>query len=91
MIDKETPAKAGIHTLSGYSAHADQNTLINWVDSMPKPPKEIRLVHGEQKARNALAKKLKSHHKYTFDESKPDGTPLKMPGRIKHQPPEVGS
>ena len=60
MIDKKTPIKAGIHTLSGYSAHADQNTLVNWVDSMPTPlQKEIRLVHGEQNARNALYKKIK--------------------------------
>jgi len=27
-----------IHTLTGYSAHADQNTLVNWVRSMPEPP-----------------------------------------------------
>ncbi|MDA3787932.1 MAG: MBL fold metallo-hydrolase, partial [Desulfobacula sp.] len=47
------------HTLSGYSAHADQNTLINWVNSMIEPPKEIRLVHGESNARNALAEKLR--------------------------------
>jgi len=24
MIEKQTPVKAGIHTLTGYSAHADQ-------------------------------------------------------------------
>ena len=58
MIEKQIPVKAGIHTLTGYSAHADQNTLINWVKSMPQPPKEIRLVHGEDHARQALAKKL---------------------------------
>ena len=58
MIEKQIPVKAGIHTLTGYSAHADQNTLINWVKSMPQPPKEIRLVHGEDHARHALAKKL---------------------------------
>ena len=58
MIEKQIPVKAGIHTLTGYSAHADQNTLINWVRSMPQPPKEIRLVHGEDHARHALAEKL---------------------------------
>ncbi|MDA3789858.1 MAG: MBL fold metallo-hydrolase [Desulfobacula sp.] len=59
MIEKKTPVKAGIHILTGYSAHADQNTLVSWVKSMPCPPNEIRLVHGESKARNALARKLK--------------------------------
>ena len=54
MIDKKIPVKAGIHTLTAYSAHADQQMLINWVHSMPQPPKEIRLVHGEADARQPL-------------------------------------
>jgi len=54
MIDKKTPVRAGIHTLTAYSAHADQKMLVDWVHSMPEPPKEIRLVHGESKARQAL-------------------------------------
>ncbi|CCK79001.1 MBL fold metallo-hydrolase [Desulfobacula toluolica] len=58
MIEKQTPVKAGIHTLTGYSAHADQTMLVNWVKSMPCPPREIRLVHGEDSARNALARAL---------------------------------
>ena len=55
MIEKKIPVKAGIHTLTAYSAHADQQMLVNWVRSMPQPPKEIRLVHGEADARRALA------------------------------------
>lgn len=58
MIEKQTPVKAGIHTLTGYSAHADQNMLVNWVKSMPQPPEQIRLVHGESHARQALIKAL---------------------------------
>ena len=58
MIEKRIPVKAGIHTLTGYSAHADQNMLVNWVKSMPTPPGEIRLVHGESHARHALSRAL---------------------------------
>lgn len=58
IIEKKVPVKAGIHTLTGYSAHADQRMLVNWVNSMPQPPKEIRLVHGEENARKALARAL---------------------------------
>ena len=54
MIEKHIPVKAGIHTLTGYSAHADQNTLVNWV----KKPEQIHLVHGESHARKALSIKL---------------------------------
>ncbi len=38
--------------------HADQKALFAWVASMPKPPAEIRLVHGEPQAKKALAEKL---------------------------------
>jgi Cft2 family RNA processing exonuclease len=47
-----------IHGLTGYSAHADQQTLAAWVAAMPEPPGEIRLVHGEPHAQTALAKRL---------------------------------
>jgi metallo-beta-lactamase family protein len=59
MIEKKIPVKAGIHTLTAYSAHADQQMLIDWVRSMPVPPGEIRLVHGEDDARRALASLLR--------------------------------
>jgi metallo-beta-lactamase family protein len=55
MIEKKIPVKARIHTLTAYSAHADQRMLVDWVRAMPEPPKEIRLVHGEADARRALA------------------------------------
>ena len=58
MMEKKIPVEAAIHTLFGYSAHADQQGLVNWVKAMPEPPGEIRLVHGEDGARNALAKVL---------------------------------
>ena len=54
MIDKQTLVKADIHILTGYSAHADQNTLVSWVGSMLEPPGQIRLVHGEAHARQKL-------------------------------------
>jgi len=52
---EKVPIKAKIHTLTGYSAHADQNGLVEWVESMEKKPKEIKLVHGEPQAQKALA------------------------------------
>lgn len=58
MIEKKIPVKARIHTLTAYSAHADQRMLVEWVRAMPEPPKEIRLVHGEDEARRTLALRL---------------------------------
>jgi len=50
--------RAGIHSLSGYSAHADQNDLVRFVTRMLMLPAEVRLVHGEAAARQALAERL---------------------------------
>lgn len=49
---------AQVHTLAGYSAHADQKDLLGFVRRMKKKPKEIRIVHGEQKAKAALSRQL---------------------------------
>ncbi|MEH6388819.1 MAG: MBL fold metallo-hydrolase [Pseudomonas profundi] len=50
--------KAGVHTIGGYSAHADQNGLVNFITGMRHWPEEVRLVHGETDAKQALAEKL---------------------------------
>ncbi len=49
---------AKTHTLTGYSAHADQEDLIRFVQGMAQKPGEIRLVHGEYEARLVLADRL---------------------------------
>jgi metallo-beta-lactamase family protein len=54
--------KARVHTLSGYSAHADQKGLVDWIESMPEKPGAVKLVHGETTARNALADLLKKRN-----------------------------
>jgi metallo-beta-lactamase family protein len=58
ILEGRTPAHAAIHGLTGYSAHADQQTLAAWVAAMPEPPDEIRLVHGEPQAQIALTQRL---------------------------------
>jgi metallo-beta-lactamase family protein len=45
---------AGVHTISGYSAHADQAGLINFVKRMRHKPQHIRIVHGDDYAKQAL-------------------------------------
>jgi metallo-beta-lactamase family protein len=50
--------KADIHRISGYSAHADQAGLIDFVASIDEPPKQIRLVHGDYQPKRVLADKL---------------------------------
>ncbi|MDR5907404.1 MBL fold metallo-hydrolase [Franzmannia qiaohouensis] len=46
--------RAHVESISGYSAHADQHDLLNFIRRMRKPPREIRLVHGDAHAQAAL-------------------------------------
>jgi len=50
--------RAGVHTIGGYSAHADQRDLIGFAAGIPAAPREIRLVHGDAGAKAALAAEL---------------------------------
>jgi len=51
--------RAGISSIGGYSAHADQNGLVDFVTGMQQWPTEIRVVHGERGMKQALAGVLK--------------------------------
>ncbi|MGF1708917.1 MBL fold metallo-hydrolase RNA specificity domain-containing protein [Enterovibrio baiacu] len=54
-IDGENIAiNAHIHTMSGYSAHADRDDLLAFIDGIKNMPKEIRIVHGDKEAQEAL-------------------------------------
>jgi metallo-beta-lactamase family protein len=47
--------RAKVHRLTGYSAHADQKGLVEWVKGMGEMPGEVRLVHGEADGKEKLA------------------------------------
>jgi metallo-beta-lactamase family protein len=58
-LDQEKIAiRAAVHSISGYSAHADQKDLVNFVKRMRKKPREIRIIHGDDEAKTALQKQL---------------------------------
>src|SRR5690554_1080068 len=50
--------RAGVTTLGGYSAHADQAGLMGFISRMRHWPEEVRLVHGEQQTKQILAAAL---------------------------------
>ena len=53
--NKQVTINAKIHTISGYSAHADQSGLVKFVTGMRKKPSHIKIVHGDETAKIALA------------------------------------
>ena len=56
LFGEEIPVRAHIHTIGGFSAHADRAELLAW---HARTRAELTfLVHGEEKAMNALAPRL---------------------------------
>lgn len=52
------PVRAQIHTLNGFSAHAGQTELLEWLRHMAKSRPRVFLTHGEDRQRNALAQRI---------------------------------
>ena len=60
IFGEEIAVNARIEYIEGYSGHADQEWLMNFVYSFLKKPKHIFLVHGEPEGQLVLKEKLES-------------------------------
>ncbi len=54
MAGEDIVVKAQIHTLGGFSAHACQSQLLDWLDHFKDSQPQLFLVHGESEAKRAL-------------------------------------
>ena len=64
---------AKVHTVGGLSAHADQDGLMAWYDGFEGHPPLV-LVHGEDKAREALAGEIGQRDGITVQLARPGMT-----------------
>ena len=60
IFGEEIAVNARIEYIEGYSGHADQEWLLNFVYSFTNPPKHIFLVHGEETSQIELKNKIES-------------------------------
>lgn len=60
LFGEEIAVKAEIISIDGFSGHADQAGLMEWLRGFAKKPKKIFLVHGEPEASETLAGLIKS-------------------------------
>ncbi|MCK4412872.1 MAG: MBL fold metallo-hydrolase [Candidatus Eisenbacteria sp.] len=50
--------RAEVTTIDAFSAHADQQELLTWVDGLSKRPRKVFVVHGEEEQSLAFAASL---------------------------------
>ena len=58
ILGEEVPVRAKIKTISGYSAHADQIKLLNWLRSGNADFKKVFVVQGEEDQAIPFAQKI---------------------------------
>ena len=61
IFGEEIAVNARIEYIEGYSGHADQEGLLNFVYSFTNPPTHIFLVHGEPEGQLVLKQKLEEN------------------------------
>ena len=64
LFGETIQVRAEISQLIGMSGHADKNGLLEWIAGFEEKPREIFLVHGEDKICAEFAECLKVEHGY---------------------------
>jgi len=59
IFGEEIPVNARVEFISSYSAHADQNMLLNWLIPMRSNLKKVFIVHGEEEQIMSLNRRIK--------------------------------
>ena len=64
LFGEEISVKAHIHTLGGFSAHADQNGLLQWLSHFENPQLEVFVNHGEEKISMELGQRIREQFRF---------------------------
>jgi len=65
LFGETIPVRASVHTLGGLSAHAGQDSLMDWLRSAPRRPRSVFVGHGEPAAAHALAERMARELKWS--------------------------
>ncbi len=58
ILGEPVTVAAKVHTLGGFSAHADRDELLGWVRHLKTPGLKVFVVHGEERGALSLADAL---------------------------------
>ena len=59
IFDEEISVRCKVKAIGGYSAHADQPRLLNWLNPMRLTLKKVFIVQGEEDQMIPLAARIK--------------------------------
>ena len=59
LFGEEIAVKARVYTINGFSAHAGQSQILDWLSHFQNKSMQVFLIHGEQKAQEELARLIR--------------------------------
>jgi metallo-beta-lactamase family protein len=60
LFNEEIAVKAKIYTINGFSAHAGQSQILDWLGHFQPGGMKVILIHGEYKAQQVLAELIRN-------------------------------
>ncbi len=63
ILGEEIAIKSEIYEIQGFSGHADQIMLLDWIRKFKKKPKKVFVVHGEGESSTTLARLIEDEFK----------------------------
>ncbi|MBW2109493.1 MAG: MBL fold metallo-hydrolase [Deltaproteobacteria bacterium] len=55
IFGEQVAVNAKVHTIGGFSAHADRDGLLKWLDHFDPKPAAVVIIHGEARSASAFA------------------------------------
>ena len=81
LFNEDIAIKAKIFTIGGFSAHAGQSQIMDWIGKMEQPKMQVVLIHGEERAQQTLAKLIQDKYKL----------PVSIPGYLEEMTLQPGA
>lgn len=67
IFGEDIHIQSNIYSLEGFSGHADQSGLLDWVSQFKKKPKKIFLTHGEDEALTELSRLIRERFHIEYE------------------------
>ncbi len=72
ILGQPHAVEAAVEQIHGFSAHADADELLTWLDSVEGAPRRIFVTHGEKNAAGAMVERVQAHVGDSVEVSAPD-------------------
>ena len=67
IFKQPVPVRCRIERIGGFSAHADWQEVLHWLEGLPVAPRRVFTTHGEPEAAHAMAGHIKERFGWTVD------------------------